>query len=93
MPYFRHIFLVLVTTSLSFITHASVNEEHKLHLGNGIAAIAEGEIITFEQLRKSLDPIVPKLRLQAKSEAEFSKLIEQVSKDCLLYTSPSPRDA
>jgi peptidyl-prolyl cis-trans isomerase SurA len=83
MTYFRHIFLVLVTTSLSFITHASVNEEHKLHLGNGIAAIAEGEIITFEQLRKSLDPIVPKLRLQAKSEAEFSKLIEQVSKDIL----------
>ncbi|MDC3132162.1 SurA N-terminal domain-containing protein, partial [Opitutae bacterium] len=83
MPYFRHIFLVLVTTSLSFITHASVNEEHKLHLGNGIAAIAEGEIITFEQLRKSLDPIVPKLRLQAKSEAEFSELIEQVSKEIL----------
>ena len=83
MPYFRHIFLVLVTTSLSFITAASVNEEHKLHFGNGIAAIAEGEIITFEQLRKSLDPIVPKLRLQANSESEFSELIEQVSKDIL----------
>ena len=45
--------------------------------------IAEGEIITFEQLRKSLDPMVPKLRLQANSEAEFSQLIEKVSKDIL----------
>ena len=83
MPHFRHIFLVIVTSSLSYIAYASLNEVPKLQLGNGIAAIAEGEIITFEQLRKSLDPIVPKLRLQAKSEAEFSELIEQVSKEIL----------
>ena len=83
MPYYRHIFLVLVIAGLYSITHSSASEEHKLHLGNGIAAIAEGEIITFEQLRKSLDPIVPKLRLQAKNEAEFSVLIKQVSKDIL----------
>jgi len=52
-------------------------------LGNGIAAVAEGEIITFEQLRKSLEPIVPKIRLQAKNEAEFSKLINEASRELL----------
>lgn len=52
-------------------------------LGNGIAAIVEGEIITFEELRASLDPIVPKLRLQAKNESDFKRLIDQVSRDIL----------
>ena len=83
MQNLRYIYLVLMAFSLSFNAFASVKEEQKLHLGNGIAAIAEGEIITFEQLRKALDPIVPKIRLQAKSESEFSQLIDQVSKDIL----------
>tara|TARA_A100001015_G_scaffold279595_1_gene340949 strand:- start:15517 stop:16509 length:993 start_codon:yes stop_codon:yes gene_type:complete len=52
-------------------------------LGNGIAAIVEGEIITFEDLRTSIDPLVSKLRLQAKNESDFKKLIDQVSKDIL----------
>ena len=83
MPFQRYIFLVLIASSLSIHANASTNEEQKFHLGNGIAAIAEGEIVTFEQLRKSLDPMVPKLRLQAKSEAEFTELINEVSKDIL----------
>ena len=83
MRFHRYIFLVLIASSLSIHSNASTNEEQKFHLGNGIAAIAEGEIVTFEQLRKSLDPMVPKLRLQAKSEAEFTELINEVSKDIL----------
>jgi peptidyl-prolyl cis-trans isomerase SurA len=83
MRFHRYIFLVLIASSLPIHANASTNEEQKFHLGNGIAAIAEGEIVTFEQLRKSLDPMVPKLRLQAKSEAEFTELINEVSKDIL----------
>ena len=52
-------------------------------LGNGIAAIAEGEIVTFEEVRKSLDPMIPKLRLQAKNESEFQSMISDLSKDIL----------
>lgn len=52
-------------------------------LGNGIAAIAEGEIVTFEEVRKSLDPMIPKLRLQASNEEEFKTLINDLSKDIL----------
>lgn len=83
MRFHRYIFLVLIASSLMVHANTSSNQGQKLHLGNGIAAIAEGEIITFEQLRKSLDPMVPKLRLQANSEAEFTQLIEKVSKDIL----------
>lgn len=83
MRFHRYIFLVLIASSLMVHANTSPDQEQKLHLGNGIAAIAEGEIITFEQLRKSLDPMVPKLRLQANSEAEFTQLIDKVSKDIL----------
>ena len=64
-------------------TGYSSDKEQKLHLGNGIAAIAEGEIITFEQLRKRLDPLVPKIRIQASNEQEFTNLINSASKEIL----------
>lgn len=82
MQFHRYI-LFIAASILSIPATATIENEQSLNLGNGIAAIAEGEIITFEQLKKSLDPIVPKLRLQAKSETEFNQLIDQVSKDIL----------
>lgn len=83
MRFYRHLFITIMTLSVCSHLFAEENEQQSLHLGNGIAAIAEGEIITFEQLRKSLDPIIPKLRLQAKNESEFTQLIDEVSKDIL----------
>ena len=83
MPIYKHIIFSLTLLSIAIHAIGSTSPEEKLHLGNGIAAIAEGEIVTFEQLRKSLDPIIPKLRLQAKNESEFSQLIDQASKDIL----------
>lgn len=54
-----------------------------LRLGNGIAAMAEGEIITVEQLRKELQPIVPRIRVEARNEKEFNARIDAVSKEVL----------
>jgi peptidyl-prolyl cis-trans isomerase SurA len=83
MRFFLSIFIIPLALSSNICAQSSNNNEERLHLGNGIAAIAEGEIITFEQLRKSLDPMIPKLRLQAKSEADFNQLINSVSKDII----------
>jgi peptidyl-prolyl cis-trans isomerase SurA len=52
-------------------------------LGNGIAAIAEGEIITIEQLRRELEPIIPRLRAEARTEQEFAKRIDTISREVL----------
>ena len=52
-------------------------------MGNGIAAIAEGEIITIEQLRRELEPIIPRLRAEARSEKEFSESINRMSREVL----------
>jgi len=54
-----------------------------LRLGNGIAAIAEGEIITVEQLRRELQPIVPRLRVESRNAQEFNERLERLSKEVL----------
>ena len=54
-----------------------------MRLGNGIAAIAEGEIITLQELRNELEPIIPRIRLEAKDEADFNQRINALSKEVL----------
>ncbi|MGJ8640399.1 MAG: peptidylprolyl isomerase [Opitutaceae bacterium] len=52
-------------------------------LGNGIAAIAEGQIITIQELRTELNPIIPRLRVEAKTQEDFSKRIGEISEEIL----------
>ena len=83
MLIYKYIIFTLIVLSISTHAVSSTSQENELTPGNGIAAIAEGEIITYEQLRRSLDPLIPKLRLQAKNESEFSQLIDEASKNIL----------
>ncbi len=76
------LFASLFILSLAGNVHAQQDREF-IRLGNGIAAIAEGEIITLEQLRKELEPIIPRLRVEAKNEQEFAARIDQLSKEVL----------
>ena len=76
------LFASLSILSLAGNLHAQQDRE-LIRLGNGIAAIAEGEIITLQQLRKELEPIIPRLRVEAKSEQQFAARIDQLSKEVL----------
>ena len=70
----------LILTSL----HAqNASDPELLRLGNGIAAIAEGQIITVEELRRELEPIIPRLRVESRNAQEFSKRIDELSKEVL----------
>ena len=70
----------LIHTSL----HAqNASEPELLRLGNGIAAIAEGQIITVEELRRELESIIPRLRVESRNAQEFSKRIDELSKEVL----------
>ncbi|MFL2833366.1 MAG: peptidylprolyl isomerase [Coraliomargaritaceae bacterium] len=70
----------LILTSL----HAqNASDPELLRLGNGIAAIAEGQIITVEELRRELEPIIPRLRVDSRNAQEFSKRIDELSKEVL----------
>ena len=84
------IFLIIIGfTSLSYsiqnktILDSSKSDRSIVRLGNGIAAIAEGQIITLEELRGELEPILPRIRLEAKSESDFNQLIDKLSRDVL----------
>lgn len=52
-------------------------------MGNGIAAIAEGQIITVQELRRELEPVVPRLRAEARTAQEFSQRIDELSREVL----------
>ena len=70
----------IILTSL----HAqNASDPELLRLGNGIAAIAEGQIITIEELRRELEPIIPRLRVESRNAQEFSKRIDEMSKEVL----------
>lgn len=45
--------------------------------------MVEGEIITIEQLRKELEPIVPRLRVEARNEREFAERLDRLSREVL----------
>ena len=84
------IFLIIIGfTNLSYsiqnktILDSSKSDRSIVRLGNGIAAIAEGQIITLEELRGELEPILPRIRLEAKSESDFNQLIDKLSRDVL----------
>lgn len=79
---------ILVTLPLLFlhglVAQTPSGEQRELmRLGNGIAAIAEGEIITVEELRNELEPIVPRLRVEASNAREFNERLEELSQDIL----------
>lgn len=81
--YFAYI-LVFLTNLLKADQDLQKNPAPELlRLDNGIAAIAEGEIITLEELRKELEPVIPRLRVESKNEQEFNKRINELSRQIL----------
>ena len=77
-------FLFVSLALFGLSQHAYAQQDAALiRMGNGIAAIAEGEIITIEQLRRELEPIIPRLRAEARSEKEFSESIDRMSREVL----------
>ncbi|NCG08244.1 MAG: peptidylprolyl isomerase [Verrucomicrobia bacterium] len=76
--------LLSLAACLSFGTLTAQEEDRSIsRLGNSIAAIAEGQIITLEQLRTELEPILPRLRLESKTTEEFNKRLNEMSQQIL----------
>jgi peptidyl-prolyl cis-trans isomerase SurA len=80
----RHLLIsLLATLGLATALSAQIDDRSISRLGNSIAAIAEGQIITLEELRTELQPIIPRLRLESKTTEEFNKQIETTSRQIL----------
>jgi peptidyl-prolyl cis-trans isomerase SurA len=80
-------FIILVFTALLVGSNGSLAQQSQdpelLRLGNGIAAVAEGKIITVEELRRELEPIVPRLRAESKSAQDFTQRLDKLSREVL----------
>jgi len=76
-------FAVSASLFLSGLQAQTQTDPELFRLGNGIAAIAEGEIITFEELRSELQPIIPRRRVEAKDAQDFAKRVDELSKEVL----------
>ena len=50
---------------------------------NGIAAIVEERIITVGDIRREIEPLLPQIRSESRTEAEFRRNIEQVEDDII----------
>ena len=66
------------------LAHAQASEFDALPTENGIAAIVESTIITHEELRKDLAPLVPNLQRKARNQQEFQQMLDELQQDILM---------
>jgi len=54
-----------------------------LRFANGIAAIAEDKVITVDDVRREIAPLIPQLQREARNEKEFNDKLEQLQDDVI----------
>jgi peptidyl-prolyl cis-trans isomerase SurA len=54
-----------------------------LRYANGIAAIAEDRIITVDDIRREIAPLIPEIQRQSRSEKEFNEKVEALQEDVI----------
>jgi len=54
-----------------------------LRFANGIAAIAEDKVITVDDVRREIGPLVPQIQKEARSEQEFKDRIENLQDEVI----------
>ena len=82
----RRFTLALLATGLvstGFAQVASVNDGLNLRFANGIAAIAEDKVITVDDVRREISPLIPQLQREAKNEREFNEKLEALQDDVI----------
>lgn len=65
------------------ITEQQLGEKLNLQFANGIAAIAEEKVITVDDLRRQIMPLLPELQRQSRSREEFEARLAQLQEDVL----------
>lgn len=80
---FRLVFVSLGLASLAFAQSSENNDGLNLRFANGIAAIAEDKVITVDDVRREIAPLVAQLQRDARSEREFNEKLEQLQDDVI----------
>jgi peptidyl-prolyl cis-trans isomerase SurA len=63
--------------------NASSDDNLNLRFANGIAAIAEDKIITVDDVRREVTPLVPQLQRDSRNEQEFNQKLEALQDEAI----------
>jgi peptidyl-prolyl cis-trans isomerase SurA len=83
----RPLSLVLFALAAALFTQAQqvsvdkVEENLNLRYANGIAAIAEDKVITVDDIRREIAPLIPEIQRQSRNEKEFNEKVEALQED------------
>jgi peptidyl-prolyl cis-trans isomerase SurA len=59
----------------------AAHDNLNLRYANGIAAIAEDHVITVDDIRREIGPLIPEIQKQSKDEKEFNEKLEALQED------------
>lgn len=62
---------------------ASIDDGLNLRFANGIAAVVEEKIITVDDIRRELAPILPQIRRDSRNQQEFTQKLERVQDEII----------
>jgi len=77
------LFLLLGLRAFAQAPAAAPNDGLNLRFANGIAAIAEDKVITVDDVRREIAPLIPQLQREARTEREFNEKLEQLQDDVI----------
>ncbi len=75
--------LTLGLASVAFGQNPTSDDNLNLRFANGIAAIAEDKVITVDDVRREIAPLIAQLQRDARSEREFNEKLEQLQDEVI----------
>lgn len=75
--------VVLGSGVVSSTTQGQSADGLDLRFANGIAAIVEGKVITVEDIRREISPLVPQVQRESRNEQEFNQKLEALQDDII----------
>lgn len=81
----RRLRITILTLSAGVVGFAQAQQADNLNLryANGIVAIAENKIITVDDVRREIGPLVPEIQRQSRNEQEFNEKLEALQNDVI----------
>ena len=86
MTLYRSAHAAIVATLLAtsgLAQTAPADDNLNLRFANGIAAIAEDKIITVDDVRREVTPLIPQLQRDARNEQEFNQKLEALQDNAI----------
>ncbi|HRI82874.1 MAG: hypothetical protein RLZZ129_632 [Verrucomicrobiota bacterium] len=75
--------LSLAAAALAQPAAPAANDNLNLRFANGIAAVVEHKIITVDDIRREIAPLLPQIQREARNEREFNQKLEALQDDVI----------